>query len=416
MNAKDLERLFESDIWTFWADLDSIDRHVSWVFSNAADTGLAQLCEIQAGVRAAVDQDGKMAARFTGFAEALLRLRRLGDREPDIDAAWEAFERAAVRAIGPERQDATDPARLSREVKRRCVEVLMEDLTAAWLGLYFLGIPMAQPWDCVRELAYEVGGYPSGACIYKYIGDIYRTARQQVVRERGELKDVMAAQKLASFPTPDAWKAQPLLVLTYRPLGLLEDDIARSRDKQLTPETMHRLARRYATLQMRLYTKQGFGIRYYVPDRALGRTIAYALRDQYLADDIPPGNVIEAIRDAGDSMALKIHLVMKKTFNEESGTQWVKLLKPVDIAGLPVCVLGSKTGVYSLDGTHTALHFAGNLIRDELLSSYRDKLSELNGLPEDRVDDLLGKSPRQIKELVAPLVAKALDEKDFMKL
>jgi hypothetical protein len=158
----------------------------------------------------------------------------------------------------------------SRDVENRRVEVLMENLTAAWLGLFFLGVPMIQPWDGVRRLADQGGGYPSGGCIYKYFGDIYRTARQHVVREKGILNE---QERIADL------EKKPVYVLTYRPLALLEDDIARVPIASLTPAVLQLLGQRYAVLQMRLYTKQDFPIHYIVPDRALGRSIYHMLRN-----------------------------------------------------------------------------------------------------------------------------------------
>lgn len=74
----------------------------------------------------------------------------------------------------------------AKDMEGRDGELLMEQLTVAWLVLYFLSVPMGHAWERVRRIADEQGGYPAGVCMAKSIGDVYRGARMNALRRAKE--------------------------------------------------------------------------------------------------------------------------------------------------------------------------------------------------------------------------------------
>jgi len=418
MNPDDLAGYFQARTVPFWKSVAYLNDAVDDLLTAAAPGGVAGLFEIQARIRAKVDKAGAMTRTITSFADALLTLQDLPARSRRTRN--EAFRAAALALIEDTRAEQgqlairhlTGAARtraqtaldkeldcLATNMQEHHVEVLMENLTAAWLALYFLGVPMIQPWDGARRLAALAGGYPAGACVYKYIGDIYRTARHQVVRERGER---------GHRTLPPQAPGEPLVVLTYRPLALLEADLGRTAVVNLTPRTLQLLGQRYAMLQMRLYTQQGFPIQYFVPGRALGRTIHSMLRDGFRREGVVTEEQMDdAVRRQLPRIAGNIHAAMARNFRSEAGSanQTISLLPAGSASGIPTCVLGAKTGMYSLDQTRTALHYAGNQIRGDLLKAYRKKLRALDGRGIRNMQDM---SAEEIGVEIAKLVDAAM--------
>lgn len=226
-------------------------------------------------------------------------------------------------------------------------EILMESLTAAWFVLYFLGIPFAHPWERVRRMADERGGFPSGACVTKYIGDIYRVSRQALFPERQQ----------------DSTKDEEsrVLVLSYAPSALLRRLITRD-ENNLTPTAVHQLGRCYSLLQLRLYIGADLPIKYFVTEESLTRS----------------WNDLAVRHSDHDAMFNEIDPWIKTIFSKANPRQSIYLLKTNDeTAGMSTCVLGEKTGMYVLDTTRRPLPFAGNSIRELLLQSYRTKLNGL---------------------------------------
>lgn len=240
----------------------------------------------------------------------------------------------------------------AEELERRRDEVLMEYLTAAWLALYFLGMPFIHPWQQVRRMADTRGGFPSGGCIAKFAGDVYRQARRTLERD-------MAA--------PDMGPCS-MLVFSHVPYVLLPGLIDCPDDDDITPPSVHALGRLYATLQMRLYFDRGYPAEFFIPVDglmgALGR----------LANVGKPGrgqrSLEEIIKD--------IEPWLRTLFANGNGNQRVTLLsRDSPTAGLPSCILGPRVGIYSLEAGSSGLHFSGNQVREALLASYRTKLTKL---------------------------------------
>jgi hypothetical protein len=260
----------------------------------------------------------------------------------------------------------------SANLAARGNEVLMEGLTAAWLGLYFLGIPFIHPWDRVRRLAEDCGGFPSGACVTKYIGDLYRHLRQRMVRD------------LVGYNERNDGQA---LVLSYAPSVLLKHLLERD-EENITPPSLHVLGRCYALLQLRLYIGEGFPVTYFVSEQIL-RNYPRQLGTQN-ADHIED-----------------MRIWLNTNFRAPVKGQSVLLLKPDFFpVGIPTCVLGSRAGIYVLNTNQHPVPFAGNLLRESLLKSYREKLNRLKergiqngGAGSANVTELLGRDKNSFAEV-----------------
>lgn len=368
----------------FWEHVSEIDTVVAGL-----DDGQVSSTGIHETIRAGIEDAGAKEERLLDFAGALLAL-------PEIRPRGESPVRD--RFLDYYRELNKTPAaqqRATEDISSRFDEILMETLTAAWLGLYFLGIPFIHPWERVRSLIDQRSGIPSGACMAKFIGDIYRVARQQ------------AGAGLS---------AEPVLVLSHMPVPLLRDVLTYEEQHNVTPPVVHRLARRYALLQLRLYVEARYPISLFVPPRALGAAI-YKLASQETAlryaDDQQnrggPANLFEAgrvytklpdweelpepkvwalTRGARDKIEDGMWQWFRSVFKEPAlDGQHVILLQDLEqTAAMPTCVLGKKSGVYTMETGNSGLHFAGNRLGEQLLDSYRDKLKALvpSNAPADR--------------------------------
>lgn len=259
------------------------------------------------------------------------------------------------------------------DLNERRDEILMESLTAAWLALYFLGLPFSQIWERVRRMADDRGGYPSGACVTKFIGDIHRIARLEMARE---LKP--EAAEFAAGASPDKYDGCQTLILSYMPFGMLKRLITLDAD-HLTPASVHRLGNCYMVLQMRLYIHGGFPIRYMVSRESLkqswenllnGRDSSGNANDEASMFDEIPGWIENVFTNQADHQSVQLLLDNKR------------------IAGMATCVLGRQVGVYVLDTFKTSLPFAGNQLAGSLLLSYRAKLNNIDRGSKDDVIQL----------------------------
>jgi hypothetical protein len=104
-----------------------------------------------------------------------------------------------------------------------------------------------------------------------------------------------------------------------------------------------------------------------------------------------------------------IAAAIDRNFPGDHASQTIKIMPTNNTASLPTCVLGIKTGIYTLDGTQTTLHFAGNQIRDDLLESYRTKLAELNMATIPGMQSMRGMD-KLMRETVRDMVLQAMKE------
>jgi hypothetical protein len=268
-------------------------------------------------------------------------------KNPDMDALLRAC-----------RDKLTDTKRKevgAAEFERRGDEVLMEYLTAAWLALYFLGMPFIHPWEQVRRMGDARGGFPSGGCIAKYVGDVYRYERRRLEQD------------------PKARAESSMLVLSHVPYVLLPALINCPDDDDLTPRCAHVLGRLYAALQMRLYFNSGLRAHFVIPVESLTRALAR----------------LEKV-GSPESLIKGIEAWLHTLFDGGGNQQRVTLLTRTSAtAGLPTCILGPRVGVYSLESGNSGLHFSGNQLHDALLDSYRTKLEKLAAESEHELIELL---------------------------
>ena len=273
-----------------------------------------------------------------------------------------AAERSA-RLTAAGKSDSTATSRwdsqpdVHRDFNERRDEILMESLTAAWFALYYLGVPFAQLWERVRRMADERGGYPSGACVTKFIGDLHRIARLEMARELRAINvDLADAVRRGNY------KNTQTLILSYMPFGLFKE-LIHYNTGHLTPAAAHSLGNCYMLLQMRLYIRERFPIRYLVSRESLKQNW-----DNLRAN--PENNE--------ETMFEGICEWMNRVFANNVYHQSVQLLTTNErVAGMATCVLGRQIGVYVLDTSRTSLPFAGNQLAGSLLLSYRAKLNSI---------------------------------------
>jgi hypothetical protein len=230
------------------------------------------------------------------------------------------------------------------DILSRVDEVLMEQLTGVWLLMYFLSVPMGHTWERVRRLADEQGGYPSGACVTKLIGDVYRESRLNQQNDRNP---------------PDG--AHSVLVLSAHPSLLIKDLLTRTDRDKLTPGSLHRLGRCYSLFQLRLYIAQRRPIRYIVTWPTLKR--CWAL----LANKLPDMKELAAAKLVAGWLAT----VFPGPPHEH---QSVELLGRQDEFEMTPCVLGNETGVYAIETGASGTRFIGNRVNKRLLKSLRHQL------------------------------------------
>ncbi|QNA90631.1 hypothetical protein G4G28_22805 [Massilia sp. Dwa41.01b] len=365
----------------FWADIRDINRVVS---AELVKPG-AKLWELPLAIRGAIGSGyPAMIKRILAYAVELLDVPRMADsgrRSGSANAQMERFLQGCDRVLGEHEQRALSP--VDRRTRRD--ELLMEHLTAAWLGLYFLGLPFIHPWEKVRRLADYRGGFPSGGCIAKYIGDVYRLARHWMAQQGP------GSAQATLFPEEDG-KSAAILVLSYTPLVLLREALTYHDSTYVTPGSVHELGRHYALLQMLLYLRCGYPVHFLVPVAGLAQSLdtLSGIPDDPASPPTPEMRARRTIIREGIRPWL-FDTMFARRFPEQS----VRLLKfPLDASGMPTCILGTRTGIYTLESGENGLHFAGNEIREALLVSYRDKLERLLGLTGSaRVVSLLDLGP-----------------------
>jgi hypothetical protein len=297
---------------------------------------------------------------------------------PDMDALLRVC-RDKLRKSKGKVVDAT-------ELDRRGDEVLMEYLTAAWLALYFLGMPFIHPWEQVRRMGDARGGFPSGGCIAKYAGDVYRYERQRRKQDRG------------------ARPESSMLVLSHVPYVLLPGLINCPDGDDLTPPNVHVLGRLYAALQMRLYFDLEYPAKFFIPIDSIGRALQRLVEADQRRVKAEGRHEKPRSRDA---FIKEIAPWLATLFHKGGGKQSVTLLSRSSLtAGLPSCILGTRVGIYSLDSGNSGLHFSGNQLHDALLESYRTTLDKLGGQSGGNLLDLLAEG----NEAVATKVTALIDE------
>lgn len=346
----------------FWQDIAQINNAVA----ARLNAPKAELWHIQLTIREDIGKDFPfMLRRIMAFTLELLALPRVPE-----DGQVGPVSAKQLKQFLEGGNTVMDDKLGDEQCRARSDELLMENLNAAWLGLYFLGVPFIHPWEKVRRLADYRGGFPSGGCIGKYIGDVYRLARHRMA-----LPDAPAPR----FSWPGHRRGSEdsaVLVLSHTPMVLLQEALIYTNDTHATPNSVHELGRRYALLQMMLYIRCGHPVHFFIPVSALRE----ALNKLAKYPDDPEQKPTFGERRRRVKIKKEIWSWLVNTIFPEDAVpgQSVRVLKyPLDTSGMPTCVLGTKTGLYTLESGGAGLHFAGNEIRDSLLGSYRDKLKKV---------------------------------------
>jgi hypothetical protein len=236
-----------------------------------------------------------------------------------------------------------------KEAQGRFDEFLMEQLTAVWLGLYFLSTPLGHPWERVQRIAEEQGGYPAGACMTKMIGDVYRRLRQE--------RHYYAAEQVKASKSDE----YDLIALSSFPSLLFKDLLMRTEEKKTTPQDVHILGRCYALFQLRLYLEQGGTMLYIVKLSALEQAVKQC-------ETLP--------RFPSTNTSAIVHQWLAQLLPDPRPKQQVFLYHGKDDLRMSPCTLGVKSGVYSLESSTHGTRFVGNRINKKLLTSLRDRLVE----------------------------------------
>lgn len=344
-----MRRLDDQAFIGFWRNVAEVTAFVQDKLVNASNGQLAQLT---------ID----VQHHFDGVID------------PTFSFAQDLLDELAETSVGYRYADADQPppwfaqylaARVANVKKGRAMaridEFLMEQLTAIWLLLYFLSVPIGHPWERVRRIADEQGGYPVGACMTKMIGDVYRRMRLEI-------------------PEPKA-DAPPVVVLSMYPSILIKELLDRPDVDKMTPSSLHKLGRCYALFQLRLYVAEGRRLRYIVKLPAFKRSWE-------LFPDLPSL--------ADDKASSQIRRWMTQMFPDgRADLHEVLLYRGRDKLSVSPCTLGCKSGVYALESSAEGTHFVGNKVNKQLLASLRERLLQK---PPPYTVSLVGKNAEELHQ------------------
>jgi hypothetical protein len=252
--------------------------------------------------------------------ERWLREKQIGDvlgyahRLLEMTDGHELEAQPQLKAALDEACKTSAPHPLSRDAL--CREAWMELLTAAWLGLYFLGVPFNHPWDRVRRM----GAIPRGVCMHKASGDVYHKTRQINLRElmvRGRGGDIDWSQS----------KPETVLVLTSEPVFLIDyQQVLEEHRTELLAAEVYGLGFLYNLFQFRLYLAEGLPIKYVIRRHALQSRVSSRVEAVRIA---------ECVRD----------LFARRSLPDGSDWQRAYVLRDdLSATGTPASVLGYKTG------------------------------------------------------------------------
>lgn len=251
---------------------------------------------------------------------------------------------------------------LMADFKRPVVEkhrFYVELLTAAWLGLYFLGIPVADLWDRVRRWEDEEGGgLPNGICVAKAIGDIVRESRKAQMDKPARVNADGAYLHVHSFLPMLMF---PELIAT----GVVHPDQAPP--TSLLEEDVHALGRHYEFLQLKQYVRARLPILYSVPLALLRSGI-----DRN-------GKTLEHRRERWEEMWTSLRSTVfpdcdRDYFDKKH--QRVVLAEP---STPPACFLNHDTGLLTFEGMDATegsrdIPLPAGYMRAARLGLYRDRL------------------------------------------
>ncbi|WP_429287645.1 hypothetical protein [Paraburkholderia sp. GAS206C] len=237
--------------------------------------------------------------------------------------------------------------------------LFVELLTATWLGLYFLGIPVADLWDRVRRWEEEDGGgLPNGICVAKAIGDIVRESRK-------------AQQDGLATACADG---QQLHVHSFLPMLMFPDLIEtgvvhkdHATRSSLLKQEVHALGRHYEFLQLHLYVQAGYPMLYSVP-----LTLFRSGIDHY-------GTDLESRKSRWDTMWTHLR---KSVFPNGDARHFIERKQRVVLAEPsmpPACFLNHDSGMLTFEGMDAMdgardIPLPAGYMRSARLGLYRERL------------------------------------------
>lgn len=218
---------------------------------------------------------------------------------------------------------------------------LMESLSGAWLGLYFLGIPFAHPWERVARHAIR-HGFTRGAGIRKVGGDVYRKARLDI-----------SAMRASSEALPRVH------VLDHNPLAL-NRLLQRERTREVT---IAALGACYEFLQLRLYLREGGSINYYMFDSAIYECLCGAAGFEHNANEL------------WSALNIAFGVDIASTRQIDCNQRVVVIRPDQNLERMPACVFSDRDGVYrSRLKTGTQFDSNGSRLAASQINIYRGLL------------------------------------------
>ncbi|MFM0336870.1 hypothetical protein [Paraburkholderia fungorum] len=214
-------------------------------------------------------------------------------------------------------------------------ECYVELLTAAWLGLYYLGVPDGRAWDAVLNWAEEQGGgLPNGVCVGKAIGDIVRGAR------RAHRAHAAGHGRLPS----------ELLIHSFLPMVIFPE-LTREKVRYYEPSNsqvpkvpswVHELARAYETLQFRLYANAGYPFLYSVPRRFVHKHLEIRAKRR------SPGNP-ELAYDDYRQMCEELQDRLQKNGPQDPMLRQAQRVVVLHYDRAPACFVNDDVGLFTFE-------------------------------------------------------------------
>lgn len=306
---------------------------------------------VEAGMRRALVDRPALRKRCYDFAGALLALEN-GAGLAQSASFFESRNDGKIRI---------EPGTVSKATADR---FYIENLSAAWLVLYFLGEPFGKLWERVRRwVSAEGGGLPNGTCVGKAIGDIVRAARLAHKRR-------WTARRFNRHGQPVEEKDFTVMVLSHLPMVLFRSlltDVEHS--EGVSPEA-HVLGRCYELLQMQLYAREQLPFKYFVS------------RDSVKA-------VLQSQPDPNAATTAMLDWLCRTLFVGAFPDQFVGL---VDMSSLPAVFLNHNEGLYTFElpwrdnSSAVEIPLPASYMQEARRRLYRDTLERI---PTDDQHNLL---------------------------
>jgi hypothetical protein len=348
---------------------------------------------------------------------AMLAAIRIHGRNSPVESVWalaDRIQRYAGALMDEEEDGAPSKSAISNNSTAKSesdwYRKYVEQLTATWLSLYFLGVPLAPLWDRVQLWAHgRGGGLPGGVCVSKAIGDIVRSTRKANGRRSPEVD------------------GQPLLMHSYFPILLFPKQLIPTLETQQAqrpgngslvshsmqrtgfgrPDIPHTLGLCYEYWQLRLYARAGHPIVYSVPQAVVRAILANGRRPDNLKQDEREDMLALWTEVCGDMRTLTFG--GRKEAGLTARRQRVVL---VEHDRPPACFVNHESGLFTferVDGSDDGaeLPLPASYMSDARRELYKDRLlapaTATQTYPEHNL--LEAGSEKQLFDLMFPVAA-----------